>query len=106
MNETLFCSEPRLVPSFEERYSAESADWKKRGSSGCIGQGSKKAGWLGLSRAVKNDIILEAERRLYILLFTKARMIYYLHSWRKMRGLGRPLNGQQGGHRYARSSYR
>lgn len=62
MNETLFCSEPRLVPSFEERYSAESADWKKRGSCGCIGQGSKKAGWLGLSRAVKNDIILEAER--------------------------------------------
>lgn len=28
MNETLFCSEPRLVPSFEEPYSAESADWK------------------------------------------------------------------------------
>ncbi|CAK7328720.1 unnamed protein product [Dovyalis caffra] len=28
MNETLFRSEPRLVPSFEEPYSAESADWK------------------------------------------------------------------------------
>ena len=34
-----------------------------------------------MSRAAKNDIILEAERRLNILLFTMARMIYYLHSW-------------------------
>lgn len=34
-----------------------------------------------MSRAAKNDIIREAERRLYILLFTMARMIYYLHSW-------------------------
>jgi len=28
-------------------------------------------GWLGFSRAEENDIIREAERRLYILLFTK-----------------------------------
>lgn len=58
---------PGRVASFEEPYSAESADWKG-GDPAAVSDKDRKrlAGW-----AVKNEIILEAERRLYILLFTK-----------------------------------
>ncbi len=43
MNETQFRSEPRLVPSFEEPYSAESADWKG-GDPAAVSD--KEKGWL------------------------------------------------------------
>jgi hypothetical protein len=55
MNEILFCSEPRLVPSFEEPYSAESADWKG-GDPAAVSDKDRKrlAGldFIGLSRMI------------------------------------------------------
>lgn len=78
---------------------------ERRGSSCCIGQRSKD--WLGFSRAVKNERILEAERRLYILLFTKVvcqdDLLFDLHSWRKDARIGEhpPFDGRLGADSYA-----
>jgi len=46
MNEILFCSEPRLVPSFEEPYSAESADWKGGDPAAVSDKDRKRLAWI------------------------------------------------------------